>query len=134
MEAEMEEIKAFLSQDNVDLVKFMANYEIMKNGSVEVYRASIRLHSEEDLSGHMTPSIEKVASPIDRPLGYPNWFVAAYPDIVLWASELEDDELLSILGDVSEENAFDKDHRFKRECLRKVVDAYINKGKRLEAI
>ena len=67
------------------------------------------------------------------PLGYPNWFVAAYPDVVAWAIEAVDSSeqnILKAFGFVSVEeyekyDRLDEERHFKHELLRKLVDFYI---------
>lgn len=121
-ESIIEMIDQFMIPDNINVTKFVANYMILKNGSREIYSASSKLNNEPDLSNEGTFSIE-FFSPIDRPLGYPLWFIAGYPDVVKWFSDLEEEKIISIVGNLTQDSA-DEDGHLKLSVLRKMVDAY----------
>lgn len=121
-ESIIEMIDQFMIPDNINVTKFVANYMILKNGSREIYSASSKLNNEPDLSNEGTFSIE-FFSPIDRPLGYPLWFIAGYPDVVKWFSDLEEEKIISIVGNLTQDSA-DEDGHLKLFVLRKMVDAY----------
>jgi hypothetical protein len=69
------------------------------------------------------------------PLGYPNWFVAAYPDVMLWATKAADasdsDSILFKAFGIEKTEDFenlqllDNQKHFKNEFLRKLVDFYL---------
>ena len=48
------EIKIFLEQDNIDMDKFLANSEIIKNETKEIYQAIARLHNQNDINDSAT--------------------------------------------------------------------------------
>lgn len=122
----------FLEQDNINMSKYSANSEIMENETKEIYQATVKLHKQEDISHNATATIDWVANILNRPLGLPKWFLTAYPDVIKWFSSLRDEEIISILGNLSQ-NDMDENNYFKLEILRKIVDSY-KKDNRLECI
>lgn len=126
------DIKDFLLSDNIDGNKFKANFEILKNQSREIYKSSSELLNEPYLGDEGTHSIDKLAPRTNRPLGYSDWFIAAYPDVVLWCSNLPDEIFQDILGDDSEKEGLDKDQEIKLIYLRRIVNAYKKIGNKLE--
>ena len=132
----MEEVFAnvikFLEQDNINMSKYSAYSEIIKNETREIYQATARLHNQEDISGNATTTIDWMANVLNQPIGLPKWFMAAYPDVVKWFSNLGDDEIISTLGNLSQ-NDMDGNNYFKLEILRKIVDSY-KKNNRLECM
>jgi hypothetical protein len=84
-------LRYFLYPDNIDLRKFAANTKILILKSIKTYQDRVKSTGEIDLSQFITPSIEIVANPI-KPGNYPNWFLIAYPDVVLWFQRLSDKE------------------------------------------
>lgn len=120
----MEEgIKKFLEQDNIDMSKFLANSEIMKNETKEIYQATARLQNQNDISDNATKTIHWMALILNQPLGYSKWFMTAYPDVVKWFSDLDEGKIVSIIGNSTTDYMDDHDN-FKLPVLRKIVDAY----------
>lgn len=124
----------FLKKDNIDVLKFQANYEILKNESMEIYKATVKLHSQLDISQHATPSIEILGPIMDRPLGYPMWFIAAYPDIVIWFANLDNENMGNIFGNVLGNEDFDTNSFLNHSCLRKIINFYTSSGNILECV
>lgn len=117
------DIKQFLEQDNIDMSKFLANSEIIKNETKEIYQATTKLHNQNDISDNATNTIHWMALVYNQPSGYFAWFMTAYPDVVKWFSNLENEEIISIIGNPTQE--YMDDHgNFKLPILRKIVDAY----------
>lgn len=50
------DIKEFFEQDNIDTAKYLANSKIMKNKTKEIYQATARLHSQNDISVNYLPA------------------------------------------------------------------------------
>lgn len=127
-----ENIKNFLKEDNIDISKFLANSEIMKNETKEIYQATARLHSQIDISDNATKTIHWMALIYNQPLGYPKWFMTAYPDVVFWVSNLTEEitegNILPFIGEISEKD-LDGNREFLLSFLRKIVDAYKNINK-----
>ena len=49
--------------------------------------------------------------------------MTAYPDVVKWFSDLQEEKIISIIGNPTQD--YMDDHRnFKLPILRKIVDAY----------
>jgi len=70
---------------------------------------------------------------INRPLGYPMWFIAGYPDIVNYFSlPGQDKEMEGLFGDIPTEEGLDENQTFKMSVLRKIVDLYKKSGNVLE--
>lgn len=118
-----EEIQKFLVQDAIDNSKFQANLEIMKSETKEIYRAQTLLLNQKDISSNATETIEWMASSFNQPMAYPTWFMAAYPDVVRNISDLDDVQLIAIIGE-STEDFINEDNNFKLPILRKLVDWY----------
>ena len=125
-----EYIKKFLEEDEIDMVKLFANSEIMENETKEIYQARARLYNQEDISDKATKTIHWIAKTYNQPLGYPVWFMTAYPDVVRWVSELAErrtiDGVLPILGELSEKDIVD--NKISISFLRKMVDIYKQKN------
>jgi|SRR3989344_5928620 len=117
------DVKQFLEQDNIDMTKFLANSEIIKNETKEIYQATAKLHNQKDKSDNATKTIHWMALIYNQPLGYSKWFMTAYPDVVKWFSNLEDEKIVSIIGNPSPDY-MDKNSNFKLPTLRKIVEAY----------
>jgi hypothetical protein len=132
MEKMLDNVMKFLEQDNINMSKYFANSEIMKNETREIYQATARLYNQKDISSNATATIDWAANVFNRPLGLPRWFMAAYPDVVKWFSDLKDEEMISVLGNLSR-NDMDENNYFKLEILRKIVDDFKRKNK-LECI
>ena len=117
------DVKKFLEQDNIDMAKFLANSEIIKNETKEIYQATTKLHNQNDISDNTTKTIYWMALIYNQPLGYAKWFMAAYPDVVKWFSNLEEEKIVSIIGNPTQDYV-DENDNFKLPILRKIVDAY----------
>lgn len=116
-------IKKFLEQDNIDMSKFLANSEIIKNGTKEIYQATAKLYNQKDISNNATKTICWMANILNQPLGYSKWFMTAYPDVVKWFSDLEDKKIIPIIGN-STPDFMDNAGYLKLPILRKIVDTY----------
>lgn len=123
-----EDVKNFLEKDNIDMSKFLANSEIIKYETKEMYQATARLHSQNDISDNATETIHWMALVYNQPLGYPRWFMTAYPDVIKWFSNLEEEKIISIIGNPTQEY-MDEGNHFKLPILRKLVDDYKNFNK-----
>jgi len=120
-----EDIKKFLEQDAINMTKFLANSEIIKNETKEIYQATARLHNQNDISDNATETIHWMASIYNQPLGYAKWFMTAYPDVVKWFSDLEEEKIISMIGNPTADY-MDEHDNFKLPILRRIVDAYKN--------
>lgn len=127
-------VKNFFIPDNIDEKKFKANFEILRNNSRELYKIYAGLMNEPDFSKFGTVSIDKLAKVYNQPLGYRDWFMAAYPDVVNWFQDIDDEEAMKILGNPSNEETFDEEHKIKIEYLRKITDSFKENNHNLECI
>jgi len=118
-------IEEFLSKDKIDLLKFKANYEILNNGTADQL-------SKPEIIKHSTSSIENLSPIVNRPIGYPTWFVAGYPDVVNWLIRLEPEKIEMIFVNFSENAMFDKNRLFNSDILRRIIGVYIESGNKLE--
>lgn len=128
----VEIVNSFLRPDNVDPIKFKANYEILKHKSRELYKSYSSLRNEQDLSEKGTATIDKLASIGSQPLGYERWFISAYPDVVNWFQNVKDTKILEMFGNPNENEVLNEDKKIKNEYLRKIVAAFIDSGNKLE--
>lgn len=117
------DIQKFLEQDKIEMSKFLANSEIIKNETKEIYQATARLHNQNDISENATKTIHWMALIYNQPLGYSKWFMTAYPDVVKWFSDLEEGKIISIIGNPTSDY-MDDNNNFRLPILRKIVDAY----------
>jgi len=117
------DIIQFLEQDTINMAKFLANSEIIKNETKEIYQATARLHNQNDISDNATETIHWMALSYNQPLGYSKWFITAYPDVVKWFSDLEEEKIVSVIGNPTPDY-MDDYNNFKLPILRKIVDAY----------
>jgi hypothetical protein len=79
---------------------------------------------------YIAPSLRTLKKPTNRPLGYPNWFFWAFPDVVVWGSG---NKLLEKhFGHLSKDQLVYND-TFRPEILYKLIKLYQKKtGKELE--
>lgn len=117
----------FLIPDKINPVSFKANYEILRHNSRGLYKSHASLVDEPDFSNDGTKTIDELAKLGNQPLGYRDWFIAAYPDVIMWFQDLKDQEAMEILGNLSDNEVFDEEHKIKSEYLRKIVDSYQKK-------
>ena len=117
------DVKKFLEQDNINMSKFLANSEIIKNETKKIYQDTARLHNQIDISDNATETIHWMALIYNQPLGYSKWFMTAYPDVIKWFSGLEEEKIISIIGNLTSDYMDDHD-KFRLPILRKIVDAY----------
>lgn len=108
----------FLQNDKIDVKTFISNSLILHHKSIKKYKENIR-EGQTDISHLATQSIEIVANPIQKG-GYENWFLAAYPDVVLWFAKLNDEKRKEILKQKLDVSI--KDDNLKN--LRKIVNSY----------
>lgn len=117
----------FFIPDKINSLSFKANYEILRHNSKELYQSHASLVDEPDFSEHGTKTIDELAKLGNQPLGYRDWFIAAYPDVIMWFQDVKDEEAMEIMGNPSEEDVFDEERKIKGEYLRKIVDSYKKK-------
>lgn len=119
--------KHFFDKDDVKPVRYFANHAILMRGNRELASQYAEAGGELDLSRYGTKSIDWLAELGNRPVGYDDWFMAAYPDVVKWASHMADSQQESfneLLGNPTEEHFFDKNGKVDMKYLRQLVDIY----------
>lgn len=120
-------ISDFLIPDNISPNKFINNYTVAKLSMGELLVAEntafdpFKKKITESLNFYIYENI------VDRPLGYPTWFISCYPDIVHWVSS--NGELLRTRSPFREFNntCLDSQQYLKPRYLRQIVDFYITK-------
>lgn len=102
-------VNDFFIPDQINIKKFLANYQIISHGSRELYQQEIKLFGVPDYIQHATPTIDTFSNIIDRPIGYDNWFIAGYPDVVDWFRNMPEEEIPIIFGTSLEEIVLTKE-------------------------
>ncbi len=106
----------FFIADNIDPLKFKENHD---------YYVMDRYGDHKP-----TPSC---FHPLDAPMAYPYWFDSAYPDVVKFFSNMEDEDLMKIFEDMGltkrdsndiDSDSFDQERHFTLEVLYKLKEHY----------
>lgn len=121
-------IENFLIPDNINAIKFNGNWQFLEDS-----------HSAETVT---TKSVKRFQSIVKRPMGYPIWFFAGYPDVATWFTDLCDVELDSDAEKAHElvfgtynESTFEKDfvdsesRCIKDKHLRTLINHYLTNVK-----
>lgn len=134
-------VKTFLIPDNINPNNFIDNWIMLTHGG----SFGFAYYYKEDIDP--TPSIEKFFSAIlDRPKGYPDWFLVAYPDVATWAVEIwyealnrHDDSMIlslfseNIFSSIYKDDLVDRNGRIKHKHLRALINKFcVIKNKNLE--
>lgn len=129
-------VKNFYIPDNIDTKKFQGNTQVLQHTDRKLATQYISFDSRiEDFTPFATLSIDGLAGIGNRPLGYTDWFVVAYPDVITWAMNLDDSDFIKITGVKDPNNElefYDKDKQFKPEILRKIINSFLDTKKILE--
>ena len=112
----------------INFQKFVVNMDCMQNGHSYSYNYS------QGSTFCMIYFAEEI-SPLELPLGFPDWFYWAFPDVVYWI--IKDDgakEVRAKFGNLSDEELIDSsENRLRIRILKDLIDLYKSKtGKRLE--
>lgn len=115
-------INLFLKPYNISFLKWTLNNEYFKNPFPVDLKNNHR---------HIAPSLRKIKEDTTRrAMGYPNWFYAAFPDVLDWAAQdLGYEIVANLLRNYSEEELVDGNH-LRLEVLVEIVNAYIEKAKK----
>ncbi len=98
-------IDGFVMPDRVDPLIFLSNLEALVSGSMP----SMKDLADLERSYEPTPSLSRFTWVGDRPSGMPLWFIAAYPDVVLWChsqireymkARRSDEDLKALIADL----------------------------------
>jgi tetratricopeptide (TPR) repeat protein len=115
-------ITSFLLPDGINIDVFKANLLFLEIGMLPLYQGEYE----------PSESILKYESILIRPVGYPEWFIAAYPDTIDWVDEkvTEDKSNLSKITQkdfhfLQNESNF-INGKFSFEILRNILDYYKN--------
>lgn len=121
-------VKNFMISDKIDFKKFIKNAAILEQGSDPMSRLSMITEPQRVVNG-ATPSIYYFKEPQDRPLGFPVWFIEAYPDICLWFSQNADllEEIEPFSSYFGKEEDFIKNGQFTPGFLREAINYYKSK-------
>jgi len=147
------EVKAIIEDliipDRINPLAFSSNYEALLRGGMPSAREFLGLEK-----GHqLTPSLSYFTLAADRPPAFPLWFIAAYPDVLLWFVNVGREYIkthgqdyneqgmleLKLLGidpsdtNLKEEDIFDSEGHNRPHILKNLVQSYKDKsGKELE--
>ena len=109
-------IYRFFLPDRINFYKCKANLEFLERGSLAM------------LESVPTPSILNFEDASLRPSTYPEWFLVAYPDVVFWMSKKTRENKqafhIEVFGRINADDLFDKNHSFRYQHLRTLIDAY----------
>ena len=121
-------IKYFLVPYKISLLKFTLNKEYYENPyPIDFTNNHI----------YISPSLKKIKklkeNPFNIPLGYPNWFFIAFPDVALWAFEGEGLKLIkNRFKNIPEDELVDGKH-ISPDLLDDIIKLYQNNtNKQLE--
>ncbi len=79
-----------LIPDKIDSFAFACNYaKFLGRGMPSVEEAFFRNEAQE----HTTPSITDASNPLNYILSFPDWFIAAYPDVFLWFGDTQNERV-----------------------------------------
>lgn len=121
-------IERFFMPDNIDFNKFIANYQLLTD--------------EHTLTSCPTKSTRGFQRRENRPIGYPIWFLASYPDVASWFTQLFIEDIHSaektyeaVFGKYDEaalENEFldQESQMIKTQYLRTLINYYLANVKR----
>lgn len=129
-------VKNFYIPDCIDIKKLQGNSQILQYHNRSLAISFISLENNiEDFTQFATPSIDGIAAIGSKPLGYDDWFIIAYPDVVEWVMNLNNQEFINTVGvgNPNDETLFyDSEKKIKSEILRKIVNNYLATSKTLE--
>jgi hypothetical protein len=142
-------IDAFFVPDKIYPLRFLNNFEALGlQGASPSERVFLGLKESDET----THSLSQYTAVMDRPSGMPLWFIAAYPDVLLWhenqvAEYIEtrgpDEDSLAAFStewlgfDPTDPNleeklrdSVDKEGKFRPSALRNLVQSYKDKTSR----
>jgi hypothetical protein len=120
-------ISDFLIPDNISPNKFINNYAVAKLSMGELLMAENKRFAPfkkkitESLNFYIYENI------VERPLGFPTWFISCYPDIVRWIDSNEELVLASSPFTEFDTTCLDIHKYLKTRYLRQIVNFYITK-------
>lgn len=80
---------------------------------------------------YIAPTLRKIKQDsTKRAMGYPNWFYAAFPDVLEWAAGKTGGEYIVNLFSKYSEEELVENNELRFEVLIKIVDSYIEKTKK----
>lgn len=119
--------------DDIDKRKTMANLLVLQHGSYKLAESYSRFDEEQkELLKFATNSIKKIDPLRGIPLAFTHEFVATYPDIIVWWSNLSDEKQEELLENFDENDLLDNGKKIKQKYLRVIIDAYKDTGVKLE--
>lgn len=122
-------ISEFFVPDEIEPIVFITNRRSLLHEAVASFDCE-----GQDMRQFLSPSIAALCDPQDRPSEYHRWFIAAYPDVVTWVSNLDEGEKQDAFVGIAMQRGYDQENKFTLEALRALVDLYkTSSGKRLES-
>jgi hypothetical protein len=131
-------IKDFFIPDNLDFEMYVQNQEansIIRNHNMSLDDweniNKLSVYDEGKKPIKCSPTFRKHFSgySFDRPMGIPDWFIIAYPDVAYWLSQ-NNSEIEQMFGDMMEN--FIEDGKLSNQFYRLTVNFYKEKISKLE--
>lgn len=120
-------IDRFFLRDNISQKKFMNNFTVAKLSMGELL---IKVNSRTtpfkmDITKSLNFFIyEKF---VDRPLGYPTWFISCYPEIVHWCNSNPEILQTTFPFKILDYSCLDSQKYLKPFYLRQIIKFYVTK-------
>jgi len=73
-------VEDLIIPDKINPLTFSSNYETLLRGDIPSARELLGIEKDNQA----TPSLPHFTFVANRPLAFPLWFIAAYPDVLLW--------------------------------------------------
>jgi hypothetical protein len=112
----------FFQENNIELHKFYSNYN-------EISGSPLRAYTKAEHELEPTESIEGLYK---SPPAYPDWYCAAFPDVVLWtmdAIESGDEGVSSRVQKEVEALEREKSERLSDSFLKYIINRYTENNK-----
>jgi len=144
-EAQAKEIATeLLIPDRIDSFAFVDNYaKFLRKGRLSVEEAFL----PNEAKSHTTPSITEASDPFNYILSFPDWFIAAYPNVFLWFRDIQnehvknrkaDEDIDYVMGDLicdlfginpedkdlQTDDVYDSDQKWLPKWLKNLVSSY----------
>jgi hypothetical protein len=115
----------------VSYTKFVSNLLLIGRYGSD---AQMRLDPNVQEFRMPTPSAQMLLSPTKRPVGWPLWMIAAFPDIAVWANDPNHDDRVELLFEAIDESVLESamgegnDSQAMIHVYRQCVENYLRHG------
>jgi len=112
-------IRAFFFPYGISITKYFFNCDLIKNPHKKY---------NSECENKISPALYFfLVFDHKKPQGYPDWFLAAFPDVLKWATEDNWEEVVSYLEQNISEEDFMEDNHIRFDHLETIIDMYIAK-------